>query len=62
MNSINNLILRTFLKGNATSRKDFYGIEVINHPMNLTRAQVDEELTYVVTLLKMLLNLLAIFK
>ena len=40
MNSLNNIILRSYMP--ATNRSH-YGIVTINHPMNFTQQQLDEE-------------------
>ncbi|KAK7490495.1 hypothetical protein BaRGS_00018281 [Batillaria attramentaria] len=40
MNSLNNVILRSYL---PESEWDKYGIVTVNHPMNFTKAQLDEE-------------------
>ena len=41
MNAINNVILRTLLPPGATDSQ--YGIVTYNHPLNLTKAQLNEE-------------------
>ncbi|XP_055884282.1 phospholipid-transporting ATPase ABCA1-like isoform X3 [Biomphalaria glabrata] len=41
MNALNNLLLRTLLPSDKSSQN--YGIVTINHPMNLTKEQLNEE-------------------
>ncbi|KAK7488493.1 hypothetical protein BaRGS_00020278 [Batillaria attramentaria] len=43
MNSLNNVILRSYL---PESVRDQYGIVTVNHPMNFTQQQLDEESLY----------------
>lgn len=42
MNAINNILLRAHLKSDVNKR--YYGISVINHPMNFTQDQFQDEL------------------
>ena len=41
MNAMNNLILRSLLPQDKDPRN--YGIVTVNHPLNLTKAQLNEE-------------------
>ncbi|KAK7490493.1 hypothetical protein BaRGS_00018279 [Batillaria attramentaria] len=43
MNSLNNVILRSYL---PESKRDQYGIVTISHPMNFTKQQLKEEIIY----------------
>ncbi|KAK7101016.1 phospholipid-transporting ATPase ABCA1-like [Littorina saxatilis] len=43
MNSLNNVILRSYIPAAQQSR---YGIATVNHPMNFTQQQLDEESLY----------------
>lgn len=45
MNAMNNIILRSHLPPGANS--SYYGISVINHPMNFTQDQLKDEVLYV---------------
>ena len=40
MNSLNNVILRSYM---PAANRSQYGIVTINHPMNFTEHQLDEE-------------------